>query len=425
MPIFSLPSDFGIGSLGQDACDFVDFLQSAGVRVWEIMPIGHTDGTFSPHSTISAYAGNPLLIDLQEFVELGVFTGKELARMDWGRDRGKINYQKVAEAKYRALERVFETLYHAEDPDFVRFCRENEDWLEDYSRFAAIREHFQFLPLQLWASAAAARSENELLHLSQLLEVRIRFYQYLQYIFFRQWERLRSYAAGRGIRLMGSVTYHLPENSADHWMDPREESALSPEDFRRRWERRLAWSSRLYDITKVYRRIGEEEVFAYYAPEAIDPVEFCQTLHRVGSAGPEEAGQFTHAFQKAFGPGKQSRHLPHWYDREAVAYVGTCSDDTIRGWIKTLDRKDAQDLNDYIGTSLPRDQAWSVLRTLWASTAALVMTPVQDFLELGSAARLSGFENPADNWSWRLRRGSLTNHLAGRIARMNRLFDRI
>lgn len=199
---------------------------------------------------------------------------------------------------------------------------------------------------------------------------------------------------------MGSVTYHLPENSADHWMDPREESALSPEDFRRRWERRLAWSSRLYDITKVYRRIGEEEVFAYYAPEAIDPVEFCQTLHRVGSAGPEEAGQFTHAFQKAFGPGKQSRHLPHWYDREAVAYVGTCSDDTIRGWIKTLDRKDAQDLNDYIGTSLPRDQAWSVLRTLWASTAALVMTPVQDFLELGSAARLSGFENPADNWSW-------------------------
>ena len=345
--------------------------------------------------------------------------------MDWGRDRGKINYQKVAEAKYRALERVFETLYHAEDPDFVRFCRENEDWLEDYSRFAAIREHFQFLPLQLWASAAAARSENELLHLSQLLEVRIRFYQYLQYIFFRQWERLRSYAAGRGIRLMGSVTYHLPENSADHWMDPREESALSPEDFRRRWERRLAWSSRLYDITKVYRRIGEEEVFAYYAPEAIDPVEFCQTLHRVGSAGPEEAGQFTHAFQKAFGPGKQSRHLPHWYDREAVAYVGTCSDDTIRGWIKTLDRKDAQDLNDYIGTSLPRDQAWSVLRTLWASTAALVMTPVQDFLELGSAARLSGFENPADNWSWRLRRGSLTNRLAGRIARMNRLFDRI
>lgn len=82
MPIFSLPSDFGIGSLGQDACDFVDFLQSAGVRVWEIMPIGHTGGTFSPHSTISAYAGNPLLIDLQEFVELGVFTGKELARMD-------------------------------------------------------------------------------------------------------------------------------------------------------------------------------------------------------------------------------------------------------------------------------------------------------------------------------------------------------
>ena len=104
--------------------------------------------------------------------------------------------------------------------------------------------------------------------------------------------------------------------------------------------------------------------------------------------------------------------------------VGTCSDDTIRGWIKTLDKATTQDVNEYIGTALPRDQAWSVLRTMWLSQAAIVLSPVQDFLELGSSSRLSGFENPADNWTWRLRRGSLTNRLAQRIARMNRLFDR-
>ena len=110
MPIFSLPSDFGIGTLGRDACDFIDFLASADVHVWEIMPICHTDSSFSPHNALCARAGNPLLIDLQPFVDQGVFSSRELSRMDWGRDRAKISYSKVAAAKYKALEMVFDAL---------------------------------------------------------------------------------------------------------------------------------------------------------------------------------------------------------------------------------------------------------------------------------------------------------------------------
>ena len=162
-------------------------------------------------------------------------------------------------------------------------------------------------------------------------------------------------------------------------------------------------------------------------PSWVTSDDFCETLLQIGRASAGDlaaAGRYTHAFQKGFGEQAAGRHLPHWYDRSAIAYVGTCSDDTIRGWIKTLDKAAAQDVNEYIGTALPRDQAWSVLRTMWMSQAAIVLAPVQDFLELGSATRLTGFENPADNWTWRLRRGSLTNRLAQRIARMNRLFDR-
>lgn len=110
MPIFSLPSDFGIGTLGRDACDFIDFLAAADVHVWEIMPICHTDSSFSPHNALCARAGNPLLIDLQPFVDQGVFSSRELSRMDWGRDRAKISYSKVAAAKYKALEMVFDAL---------------------------------------------------------------------------------------------------------------------------------------------------------------------------------------------------------------------------------------------------------------------------------------------------------------------------
>lgn len=174
-------------------------------------------------------------------------------------------------------------------------------------------------------------------------------------------------------------------------------------------------------------RVDGEEVFAFYEPTWVTADDFCETLLQIGRASAGDlaaAGRYTHAFQKGFGERAAARHLPHWYDRTAIAYVGTCSDDTIRGWIKTLDKATAQDVNEYIGTALPRDQAWSVLRTMWLSQAAIVLSPVQDFLELGSSSRLSGFENPADNWTWRLRRGSLTNRLAQRIARMNRLFDR-
>ena len=118
MPIFSLPSDFGIGTLGRDACDFIDFLAAADVHVWEIMPICHTDSSFSPHNALCARAGNPLLIDLQPFVDCGVFSSRELSRMDWGRDRAKISYPKVAAAKYKALEMVFDALGSQPDSKF-------------------------------------------------------------------------------------------------------------------------------------------------------------------------------------------------------------------------------------------------------------------------------------------------------------------
>lgn len=427
MPIFSLPSDFGIGTLGRDACDFIDFLAAADVHVWEIMPICHTDSSFSPHNALCTRAGNPLLIDLQPFVDRGVFSSRELSRMDWGRDRAKISYPKVMAAKYKALEMVFDALGSLPDPGFDRFREDNRDWLEDYALFAAIYEQFQYLPLPLWGDGVARRSHAELDRLRIRLDRRIRFYEYLQYLFYGQWGQLRRYAAQKGVRLMGSMTFELPETSVELWTDPAANDVSFRDAFADRWKQRLAWSRRLYDITKVYRRVDGEEVFAFYEPTWVTADDFCETLLQIGRASAGDlaaAGRYTHAFQKGFGERAAARHLPHWYDRTAIAYVGTCSDDTIRGWIKTLDKATAQDVNEYIGTALPRDQAWSVLRTMWLSQAAIVLSPVQDFLELGSSSRLSGFENPADNWTWRLRRGSLTNRLAQRIARMNRLFDR-
>ncbi len=420
MPVFSLPSDFGIGTLGKDACEFIDFLQAAQVRIWEMPPIHPVDNSFSPYSPVSLYAGNPLLIDLQPFIEQGVFTNKEIARMDWGRDRAKVSWQKVAEGKVRVLERVFEALYNAEDTDFIQFCRQNDYWLEDYCRFAAIREYFRFLPLPLWPAAIVGRAKTDMAQLCQLLEVRIQFYKYLQYLFFIQWQQLRRYASSRGIKLLGECPWKVPENSADCWVSPQTERQRQeqPGDYWLPW---LEWGGQLYDIIKVYHCTEAGAAYTYHYPDSQAPEEFIQALERMQQG--EECSR-AQVFQRAFGAAAAPFHKPHWYSRDTVAYLGTATDDTVRGWIKALEKQPAQDLNDYIGSTLSRDQAWSMLRALWASPAGTVIAPVQDFLELGSSSRFFGFENPADNWSWRLRRGSLTNRLAQRIARMNQLFDR-
>ena len=245
MPIFSLPSDFGIGTLGRDACDFIDFLASADVHVWEIMPICHTDSSFSPHNALCARAGNPLLIDLQPFVDQGVFSSRELSRMDWGRDRAKISYSKVAAAKYKALEMVFDALGFLSDSSFDRFREDNQDWLENYALFAAIYEQFQYLPLPLWGDGVARRSHAELDRLRIRLDRRIRFYEYLQYLFYGQWGQLRRYAAQKGVRLMGSMTFELPETSVELWTDPAANDVSFRDAFADRWKQRLAWSRRL------------------------------------------------------------------------------------------------------------------------------------------------------------------------------------
>lgn len=140
--------------------------------------------------------------------------------MDWGRDRAKISYSKVAAAKYKALEMVFDALGFLSDSSFDRFREDNQDWLENYALFAAIYEQFQYLPLPLWGDGVARRSHAELDRLRIRLDRRIRFYEYLQYLFYGQWGQLRRYAAQKGVWLMGSMTFELPETSVELWTDP-------------------------------------------------------------------------------------------------------------------------------------------------------------------------------------------------------------
>lgn len=429
LPIFSLPTEYGIGTLGQDAREFIDFLVSAGTSIWEIMPINHTDLSGCPHRALSVFAGNPLLIDLQPFINSGILSKKELSKLDWGKDRAKVNYQRVARVKYQVLEQVYHARTAEDEERFLAFCAENDSWLQDYALFVALKEYYDWLPHAQWKEELRVHDPAAVAVYAEMLENRISFWKYLQYLFYTQWEELHHYATVRGVKLMGSAAYFTIADSAERWANPsltQIEQAQGGEESCRWWNQRLDWGMQQYDIFKIYHRHEQEDLFLFY-PNSVggDAKAFCTLLRDTDFTNDFGSfAQFTHAFQKAFG-GDRRRHMPHFFVKEDIAYLGTCSDDTIRGWMKTLSKEQLQDFAEYVGAVLPRDQAWSALHTLWKSGAGIVLAPIQDFLELGSSARLSGFENEADNWTWRLRKGSLNNRLAQRIARMNRLVDRV
>lgn len=431
LPLFSLPTEYGIGTMGRDARDFVDFLVAAGVSIWETMPINHTDPTGSPHSAVSAFAGNPLLIDLQPFCDQGRLTKKQLAKTDWGKDRAKVNYAKVTQGKYEALRLVYSQMSPEEGEQFEEFCARNDWWLENYAVFVALKDKYDWAKYQDWSRELALHSQKAIDDSKREIGSRVRFYKYLQFLFYRQWGELHSYARVRGVKLLGSITYLLEEQSAEKWAYPELDvvETACDRDYRRWWEKRMDWCLEQFDITKIYHRVKGEEIFAFY-PQSFggDVEKLYRYLCNMGNPSHEniaEVSAYTHAFQKAFAAGTRKQHLPHFYERDSIAYLGTCSDDTIRGWAKSLDKQAIAEFSEYVSCSLARDQAWSALRTLWQSGAGLVLAPVQDFLELGSQARLSGQPDPANNWTWRLKKGSLTNRLAQRIHRMNKLFDRV
>ena len=283
LPVFALPSDYGIGSLGKDAAEFIDFLAAANIRVWETMSVCHTDGSHSPFRALCARAGNPLLLDLAPFVEKGVVTGRELSRMDWGRDRGRVNYSKVAAAKLAVLERVYTAADGgAGDPEFARFAAENRDWLEDYGLFAALCEENG--GMDQWPESLTRRLRPAMDQARDRLGGRARFFQYVQYLFYGQWERLHRHAAERGVRLMGSIPYDLPESCCERWQDPA--AGETGGDFLGWWRQRMAQAGGFYDFTKICRWVGSEELFAFY--DAARPV--WREAYRAAGCGAGSSG---------------------------------------------------------------------------------------------------------------------------------------
>ena len=294
LPISSLPSKYGIGTLGREAYRFADELKAAGQTYWQVLPLGPTSYGDSPYQSFSTFAGNPYFIDLELLAEDGLLSAADLEAEDWGDTPRYVDYGKIYAARFRVLRRAFAAGYPRDREAVEQFIRENH-WVRDYALFMALKNHFGMKSWLEWEDREIAlHHPKAVVQYTRLLAEDIRFYIYLQYLFFRQWKELKTYINGLGIRVIGDLPIYVALDSADVWAEPEffqldsdnrpvEVAGVPPDyfsadgqlwgnplyDYDRMqkdgfgwWIRRVEGASRLFDVVRIDHFRGLESYWA-------------------------------------------------------------------------------------------------------------------------------------------------------------------
>lgn len=482
MHITSLPSPHGIGTLGQAAFDFVDFLRDAGQRYWQVLPLGHTGFGDSPYQCYSAAAGNPLLIDLDKLVTDGMLTLDEVraADLDWNPD--KVDYIQLTEVRYPLLRRAYT---RAKEMPYIMsavqaFRTHAADWVEDYALFMALKdERFDGAPLWEWEDTDLLhRDAKALAAARQELKEEIDFRVFLQAIFFAQWGTLRAYAAKAGVRIIGDIPIYVSPDSSDVWQHPTlfkvdadckpQKVAGVPPDYYSAtgqlwgnpvyawkehektgyawWIWRLKQNADLFDVIRIDHFRGFEAFWEVDAGEetAIDGAwrkgPGIKLFHALEKAVPklpiiaEDLGVMTDKVKAllhstgfpgmrvmifGFNRFEDNDHLPHNYPVNSIVYTSTHDSQSICEQILDLcEPDDAVFAKEYIRWDSREPLAWSAIRTLFASPASIAMTTMQDLLNLGADARMNIPATVGGNWAWRVRKEGINADVAAFLRRV-------
>lgn len=483
MHLSSLPSDYGIGTMGKAAYDFVDFLEKAGQKLWQVLPVNPTSYGDSPYQSFSTYAGNPYFIDLDLLAMDGLLEDSDYAGLDWGSDPAKVDYSRIFELRFPVLKKAYATFARKPQAAFSAFQKENAAWLDDYALYMAIKRAHWDHSWTEWEESLRRREPVMLARWKKELESEIGFWKFLQYEFARQWKRLKAYANDKGVRIVGDIPIYVAMDSADVWANPEMfllDSELHPidvagcppdyfsetgqlwgnpvynwEEHRRDgyrwWLSRISAALSRYDIVRIDHFRGFESFWAVPAEdETAENGEwrkgpgmelFDCVNEKLGGASiiAEDLGLITEpvrallkasgypgmkVLEFAFTAGQDSDYLPHNYGKNCVCYTGTHDNDTLAGWFDSISEADREFVMAYTRSRTPEEGPWDLISLAWASTADTAIAQMQDFLELGSEARMNTPSTPSGNWSWRLISGQLTDELAERMAEMTRLYWR-
>lgn len=220
MPVFSLPSQYGIGCFSKEAYQFVDFLKEAGQTYWQILPLGPTGYGDSPYQAFSTFAGNPYFIDLNDLAERGYIDKEELETYDFGGNEEYIDYEKLYTSRFQVLRKAYANSHIADDCKFKAFCDKNDYWLTDYALYMAIKGTMDNQSYDRWPDELRTRKKNALKAFADKNTDEILFYKFQQYMFYEQWVRLKKYANENGIEIIGDIPIYVALDSADTWSNP-------------------------------------------------------------------------------------------------------------------------------------------------------------------------------------------------------------
>lgn len=217
----SLPSPYGIGTIGRAAYNFVDFLTAAGQSLWQLLPLGPTSCGDSPYQSFSSFAGNPYFIDLDMLVEDGLLLKSELDGIDWGENPEFVDYGKIYENRFKVLKIAAERGIERDKAELERFVNDNRSWLPDYALFMALKRHFGMKAWFDWPDEEARLHKPEAVgKYAELLHEDVRFFEYSQFLFFNQWDALHKYAKAHGVKIIGDMPIYVAMDSADVWASP-------------------------------------------------------------------------------------------------------------------------------------------------------------------------------------------------------------
>ena len=480
----SLPSPYGIGTLGKAAYDFIDFLSDAGQGLWQMLPVGPTSYGDSPYQSFSTYAGNPYFVDLDMLIDDGLLTKAELEGIDWGADPESVDYGKIYKNRFDVLKKAADIGIKRDSKELEQFVSSNGSWLPDYALFMALKRHFEMKPWFDWDDEDIRLHKPESVKkYTELLHDDVVFFEYIQFLFFSQWNALHDYARKKGIKIIGDLPIYVAMDSADVWANPEcfmldeknvpiEVAGVPPDyfskdgqlwgnplydyDAMRRdgygwWIRRVDGASKLFDIIRIDHFRGFESFWAvpFGAKTAKDG-------HWVKGPGMDLVGRLTSWFsgtefiaedlglltpavhelleqshlpgmkvlEFAFDPDEPSNYLPHKYSTDCVCYVGTHDNAPVMQWLSEVSEDELNFAERYLGLNEAEGFARGIIRGGMSSVASVFIAQMQDYLELGAKSRMNTPGTDSGNWQWRMREDKFTEKLAKRLNDLAAMYER-
>ncbi len=488
MPVASLPSPYGIGDFSDNARDFIDFLESSGQRIWQILPMNPLSYGDSPYQSPSAFAGNPYFISLDALRVEGLLGTEEIENTDFGDNPSKIDYQKLYENRYPLLKTAYSRWRGQNDEEYLRFVSDNSYWLEDYCLFMALKDCHEGKLWADWPEDIASKEHSAVSFYNDALEKEKEFYMFLQFKFTVQWKELKKYANSKNISIVGDIPIYASYDSSDVWshrelfdinfdFKPNLVAGCPPDGFSKKgqlwgnpvynwdnhrkesynwWTMRLKKCFELYDIVRIDHFRGFDEYYAI--PYGDDDATggkwykgpskelFNQLEKNLGKREiiAEDLGFITHSVKKLLADcgfmgikvlqfafdsrdtGDGTDYLPHNYPENCVAYTGTHDNQTALSWFETISEKEKQNVRAYLcDYYTPDDLIFKpLISRIMASNARLCIVPIQDYMGADDSARINTPGTVGNNWTWRITSEELTKELSQDILKMTKSYSR-